>query len=93
MEAQFSANGSVRDNARTLLDMSNADLGHEFKIVGGPWDGESGHSLDFVYYDAGVEDVIDEFEALVTDHVRVDLGPVATYVPRHIWTRMDGASR
>jgi len=70
------------------LDLRDADLGHEFKIQGGRRDGLEGNSLDlFRVSDDG--EVWDEFETVTTDHVRTDLGPIATYVPRGLWERMD----
>jgi len=67
------------------VHLSDADLGHEFKIVGGCWDGEQGHSIDACRWEG--EEFVDEFAEMIRGHVRTDLGPVATYTPQAIWLR------
>jgi hypothetical protein len=74
---------SHSDSGRWCL--SDADLGHEFKIVGDRWDGEQGHSIDACHWQG--DEFVDEFAAMFKGHVRTDLGPVATYTPEAIWLR------
>lgn len=73
-----------------IIDLSGADLGQEFKIVGGRYDGEHGESLDYFYVvgdGEGIVEIVDDFATMTAGHVRTDYGPVATYVPEPMWRR------
>lgn len=68
-----------------ILDLSGADLGHEFKIVGGRYDGEHGQSLDYFSVIGDGEEFVDDFATMTAGHVRTDYGPIARYVPEPMW--------
>ena len=70
-----------------ILDLSGADLGHEFKIVGGRYDGEHGQSLDYFSVIGDGEEFVDDFATMTAGHVRTDYGPIARYVPESMWCR------
>ena len=72
-----------------LLDLREYDPGQPFKLVGGQSDGEQGQSSEY-WYTLRNGEFVDDFAAMTADHVRIDLGPVATYVPESMWRRMGG---
>lgn len=70
-----------------IIDFRNADMGKPFRFLGGPYDGETGITVEYIETTWN-GDVIDHLAVMKRDHRELGLSSALTFVPENIYANM-----